>query len=528
VSPAARWLPVERALEIDATLRAFAAAGLPVTYHACDAADPAALSDVLDRVRAADGPIEGVLQGAGTFERSRLEAKSAAQVERLLAAKLDATHALVTLTAQDPLRFFVVSGSIAGRFGTNGNADYALASDMQCGLAGWIAALRPEVHAVGFHWHPWDEAGMMMRSASFASREIMKLALMPPTEGVLHLERELLAGVPERQVVITDDGYRAWLAKTLAAADEAAPPTVAPEATAAPVAAPAGPLVDAVLEHEPGRRVVTRCLLDPVAEPCLVQHRFRDRPLLPFVIALELLAEAAATLAPGREVCGLDDVEIVSGLKFVHDLPLPVRVRARVDGDGVTAELVSDFVDRRGRVLTADRVHTRGRIVFTDPGGPSRSVERIEPPGGWWDVGYPEAREEIIYHGPIFRRITGGRLIDEVGWMRMVAEGIEPLAGARGAAGWILSPAILDACFFGCGLHVWLETPGVVAIPQAVRRLRFGRAPRPGEVCVERVHRVSRALDRATFDFVLAGDDGAVILTAEGFEAVVLTGKVTS
>ena len=518
-SPAARWLPIERALEIEGTLAAFAAAGLTATYHVCDAADPAAMRDVLDRIRAADGPIEGVLQGAGAFERSRLEAKTVASLERLLAAKLDATHALVNLTREDPLRFFVALGSVAGRFGTNGNADYALASDMQCGLMGWLTSMRPEVHAVGFHWHPWDETGMMMRSASFASREIMKLALLPPSDGVVHLERELLAGGPEPQVVITDDGYRAWLAQTVRAADRPPSPAVA---VTAPVRRP---LIDAVLAHEPGRRLVSECRLDPTAEPFLAEHRFRGRPLLPFVIALEMLAEAAATLVPGRAVSGFDDVEIVSGLKFVHDHPVPVRVRADLSGDGVAVELVSDFIDRRGRTLAADRLHVRGRIALDAAALPA---ERLDPPGNWWEVGYPEAREEIIYHGPLFRRITGGRLLDGIGWMRLVAESVSRLAGSRPTAGWLLAPAMLDACFFGCGLHVWLETQGVVAIPNGVRRLRFGRAPEPGEVCVERIRRVSRSPDRAVFDFVLAGADGRVILVAEGFEAAVLAGKTTS
>jgi len=391
--------------------------------------------------------------------------------------------------------------------------------------------VRPEVHAVGFHWHPWDETGMMMRSASFASREIMKLALLPPAEGVMHLERELLAGTPESQVVITDEGYRAWLAQTVRGAERPQKPAAAPAGpTARSVAGPPPrrPLVDAILEHEPGRRIVTECRLDPMAEPFLLEHRFRGRPLLPFVIALEMLAEAAAMLEPGRVVAGFDAVEIVSGLKFVHDQPLPVRVRVRREGDCVWAELVSDFVNRQGRVLTADRVHVRGRVVFAGSAEPALPAGRIDPPDGWWDVGYPEAREEIIYHGPIFRRITGARLIAGLGWMQMTAEPPDPLAGPRGAAGWILAPAILDACFFGCGLHVWLETQGVVAIPNGVKRLRVGRLPSPGEICVERVTRVSRSEDRAVFDFVLAGADGRVILAAEGFEAAVLAGMATS
>jgi hypothetical protein len=37
-----------------------------------------------------------------------------------------------------------------------------------------------------------------------------------------------------------------------------------------------------------------------------------------------MLAEAVATLLPDRVVCGLDDLEIVSGLKFFLDRSLPV------------------------------------------------------------------------------------------------------------------------------------------------------------------------------------------------------------
>ena len=527
-SPAARWQPIERALEIHDTLEAFGRAGLPVSYHACDAADTAALATVLDEIRAADGPIAGVIQGAGAFERSRLEAKSEANVERLLAAKLDATHALATLTRQDPLRFFIALGSVAGRFGTNGNADYSLAADMQCGLMGWLRAERPEVRAVGFHWHPWDETGMMMRSASFASREIMKLSLLPPAAGVEHVERELLAGAPEPQVVITDDSYRTWLAKTTAPAAAAADSAAAAGVAGAAGSAAPRPLVERVLERQSDQHLITECLLDPTVEPFLVEHRFRDRPLLPFVIGAEMLAEAAATLLPDRVVCGLDDLEIVSGLKFVHDRPLPVRVRVTAAGDTITAELVSDFSDRRGRVLSRDRVHLRGRVIVAAAGEPELPRGRIDPPDRWSAVEYPAAREEIIYHGPIFRRLSGARMIDGVGWMKIDAETIEPLAGRRGPAGWILSPAVLDACLFGCGLHTWIETEGVVAIPQAIGRLRLGRLPQPGETCVQRVERVSRTADRAVFNFVLGAADGSVILAAEGFEAVILAGMTKS
>jgi beta-hydroxyacyl-ACP dehydratase FabZ len=53
-------------------------------------------------------------------------------------------------------------------------------------------------------------------------------------------------------------------------------------------------LVDRILEREPGVRVVAEKLLT-IGEPCFQGH-FQDRPLLPGVLMLEMLAQAGGFL----------------------------------------------------------------------------------------------------------------------------------------------------------------------------------------------------------------------------------------
>jgi acyl transferase domain-containing protein len=524
--PADAWGRIEKAIEIDATLRGLAADGIRATYHACDVGDRSALAALLDRIRRADGPLVGVIHGAGFEKASRFSRKKPELVDRTVRAKVDGAVNLMELTSGDPLTAFVVFGSISGRFGAVGQTDYCLANECVAKLVRWYRGRRPKVPAVAVAWHSWDEVGMAVRPESKFSKSLLKLRFMPPQEGVEHLLAEITAGCPEAEVVITDWRYfklrhpdPLWLPPAgTTAADR--PDAVAP---AVRLTCGIGPLVDAVCELEPRRRIVTECRLDPTADRFLIEHRFRDRPLLPFVIGLEMLCEAAAVLEGGRPITGCDDLEIIAGLKFAHDGPLPTRVRAVAEGEGVAAELVSDFANRAGRVLQTDRPHLRGRVRFAEL-GPPPPVERLTPPATWWEVDYPEAREQIIYHGPALRRITGCWLSERESWMRIAAESVAALAGRRSPAGWILAPAVLDACLFGCGLHVWLESPSLVAIPLAIRRLRFARQPRPGETCYQRLVPMSRSADRAVFDFALAGEDGEVILTATGFEAVVLTG----
>src|SRR5262249_28752593 len=127
--PTAAWSAVERAMEIDRNLAAFAARGIHVRYHCCDVADRDALAQVLDRIRAEDGPVEGILHGAGIEEAARFENKLPHKVTATIAAKVDGAAALMALTRQDPLAFFVAFGSVSGRFGGHGQTDYSLASD---------------------------------------------------------------------------------------------------------------------------------------------------------------------------------------------------------------------------------------------------------------------------------------------------------------------------------------------------------------------------------------------------------------
>src|SRR5262249_6209200 len=159
--------------------------------HACDVADRAAMARVLDDVRRSDGPIDGILHGAGIEQACRYEKKTVAGVTATVGAKAQGAYNLMMLTRQDPVGHFLGFGSISGRMGSNGQTDYAASSDMLCKLISWYRRNRPEVHAVGFHFHPWDAVGMAARSETEAILKASNIRLMPKDTGLKHLLREL-------------------------------------------------------------------------------------------------------------------------------------------------------------------------------------------------------------------------------------------------------------------------------------------------------------------------------------------------
>ncbi len=208
VSPGTYWDRVRKDLEIDRNLCELEALGVAATYHACDVTNWDQLSQTLERIRAADGPIAGIVHGAGihgtalTIDETPLEIAS-----ELIDIKVDAAMNLMLLTRQDPIRYFVGFGSISGRFGSANAAAYTLASDLVCKLIGWYRGQRPECRAVGFHWHPWGEVGMMTRPVSQHTIKVFKMKMMPPGEGAAHLIDELRAAAPESEILITDSQF---------------------------------------------------------------------------------------------------------------------------------------------------------------------------------------------------------------------------------------------------------------------------------------------------------------------------------
>ncbi|MFX6823254.1 hypothetical protein ABTH33_20105, partial [Acinetobacter baumannii] len=83
--------------------------------------------------------------------------------------------------------------------------------------------------------------------------------------------------------------------------------------------------------------------MNPLSDPFLREHRFRDRPLLPMVIMTELLAESASQAQSSRRPVVMRDLNIVTSIKFPTDATSDVRVVSqRIDRDHIQSELRAD------------------------------------------------------------------------------------------------------------------------------------------------------------------------------------------
>jgi len=204
--PIVAWGRIEKALEIDSNLQAYAKAGVTAVYHACDLGDGDQVARLLEGIQSEQEPLQGVLHGAGYEKSCRFDKKTVDMVERTFSAKVDSAAHLLRSLANTDLNYFLAFGSTSGRFGSNGQNDYCAANDMLAKLIDWHSR-QGDLRGVCFHWPAWDGVGMAVRPEIRGLLESRGLRFMPPEEGAEHLIQELRAGLPETESLIMDWGY---------------------------------------------------------------------------------------------------------------------------------------------------------------------------------------------------------------------------------------------------------------------------------------------------------------------------------
>ncbi|MFO1093172.1 MAG: C45 family autoproteolytic acyltransferase/hydrolase [Planctomycetaceae bacterium] len=522
--PAAAWRDVERQIELDASLRAFADAGVDVTYRQCDVTNRSELAQVLAAIRVEAGPIRGVIHGAGVEASCRFDRKTRENVDRTVAVKVDAAFSLATLTRDDPVEFFVGFGSISGRLGGVGQSDYSMSSDLLAKLFCRLRAERPACRAVTLHWPPWGDTGMAMRPESKLALEIAGHAFMPAAEGAAHLGDELAAGANEAEVMLID-----WPTTRIGREAPLSPAEAQAYWQRTPAVATA-PLLSGIVRLEDRRRLIAEMDLDPQRDPCLVHHQLDGVPILPLVAALEAFAEAVPLLTPGATVRAFRDVRIHEGLRFLSGTNQTARVEARCERGVIVCELQSDFRNRRGFVQAPSRRHVSAEVDLS-PSAPAATIALAQADGKWGEMQYEpsdaNAPSMAIRHGPPLRCLKQVRIQDDRLWGRMIAGSGTELCPSPHRTAWKLPSAVLDACLLACSVLTYVREKAL-HLPSGLDVLRFGDPPANNEPCQVAVQLRETIGSRAVYDFTLYGADGRVILDAQGYQATYLTAAATT
>ena len=514
LNPLKAWQNVEKAIEIDETLRRLRARGIEAYYYSCDCAVPSDLQRVVQEIRAKSGPISGCLHGAGVGQDARFDRKRTDKVEQCLSAKFDGALALMRATKQDPVEFFIGFGSISGRFGANGHTDYSAANDGLAKLIDWYRGQRPEVHSTTFHWHAWGDVGMATKPATKLALEMIEMQFMPAHEGIAHVIAEIEANAPEREVLITDaQYYRTFF------------PSEGLPGNAGDNGNPTSR--EALVESE------FKICFDPVKDIFLKEHCLSNRPLLPMVIGVEAIVEAAAIqgrwtpIQNGGPAFSIHGLHSKRGLRWFNEKPIEAKMRVtqtkRLQSFPIQhVELTADFHARDGALVDPNRVHFVGDV----------SIEPAEARLDWtfpaldqyiWkEAVYPSAGSEF-YVGPAFKMLNRFALSDGKLFGKIFSPPLGHLAGVkRSGFHWRTPSAVLDSCLFATGILAWTQVRPSTSLPVSIEHLNFFRLPKFNEVVLLETRLVDQDEQSAWFDFCVWSADGTVCMEALSYRTMSL------
>ncbi|WP_342353924.1 type I polyketide synthase [Micromonospora sagamiensis] len=326
------------------------ALGARVTLAACDVADRDAVAALLVRIDDDPEPLTAVVHAAGLNDVAPLVDTDLDRLAGVMAGKIAGAVHLDELLGDRPLDAFVLFASIAGVWGSGGQAGYAAGNAYLDALAERRRARG--LAATSVAWGPWADGGM---ATDDAQRELARRGLraMSPEDAVHALRVAVGRNRPCLTVVDVD-----WA--TFAPAYESAGPRPLladlPEARQA-----AGPAEDTA-PADGGRSLRERLLALPGDE--------RERHLTDLV-----RAEAAAVLGhTGPELVkprrafkelGFDSltaVELRNRLTRVTGLSLPTTlVFDYPDPATVAGHLLIELVPETQREETADPAETAVR-----------------------------------------------------------------------------------------------------------------------------------------------------------------------
>lgn len=189
---------ISSARRVRATVERLAAAGTTVEYRALDARDADAVKALVDETLESHGRLDLVVHAAGVLSDSPVGRKTAESMEPVLSTKIVPALALSEVVPADtPIIFF---GSVAGRFGNAGQADYAAANEFLAKLAARRRREGADLRCIA--WGPWDSG--MVSPGLLAAYDALGITPIAAGPGADAFAREV-ASTGTAEVVLAND-----------------------------------------------------------------------------------------------------------------------------------------------------------------------------------------------------------------------------------------------------------------------------------------------------------------------------------
>jgi len=311
----------------------------------------------------------------------------------------------------------------------------------------------------------------------------------------------------------------------------ASTPRPAPQGTASlgtdPRPAPNFPFLGTIIIFEPGARLQAVRRIDPEEDLFLRHHTLGTEvsvtdpaltalSVMPLTMTMEMMAQAAAALAPGKRLIRMREIRASSWIAFDRPSVTLAITATRRPGHGEAEYEIqirdqTDGADGTG-ALVAESVAVLADHWPTAPAAAELSLLAEQP---------SPSKSDAMFHGPAFDGVASIDRLGENGaaaTLRVLP--LDQLFRTIRNPVWVTDPVLLDAA--GQVVGYWTEeylNPGTYVFPFRLRELQiFGPLLPVGSTVESRARIRSEGEQHIQSDIELLGPDGRVHLRIVGWE----------
>jgi acyl transferase domain-containing protein/NAD(P)-dependent dehydrogenase (short-subunit alcohol dehydrogenase family)/acyl carrier protein len=463
-------------------------AGGTAHYYSVNLLDAAAVSRVMRDIETQAGRIDVLIHAAGLEISHLIADKKPEEFSLVFDVKSDGWFNLLSNLGGMPLGAAVVFSSIAGRFGNGGQTDYSAANDLLCKSISSFRSSRPGTRGIAIDWTAWSGIGMAARGSIPIVMKEAGIDMLAPEAGIPIVRRELTAGSTRGEVVIAGSlGIMVREFDTTGGLD------TTEGGRLATLLRDAGVMTGKVTGMGLYQGLTVETTLDPGQQPFLSDHQINGTPVLPGVMGIEGLAEAAKILFPEMHLGKIKEVCFHSPFKFYRGQPRTLQLQSDFDLDGDDVIAHCRLIGSRtlhGQTDPETTVHFTARVqLVSKPVVPAKAI-KVAPS----DAKKIEASDiyRLYFHGPAYQVVASTWRSGEDVVGRFAADlpaNHEP-AGRQA----MVSPRLIELCFQTAGL--W----------ELAAECRMGLPYRIDEVTI---HLPDDGAEKALYAVVRPGKDGA-------------------
>jgi enediyne polyketide synthase len=445
----------ESDVDLAANLEKFRAQEVKAKYVCADVTHAQTLRAAISEAEKAFGRVTAIVHGAASNQPRLLQDLDRATLLRTVAPKADGLRNLLAAVDQHQLRLLLTFGSVIGRAGLRGEADYALANAYQSFLTEQFAREHPACRCLAFESTAWSAVGMAERLGRVESLHREGITTIPPEQGVSWLRRLLARRLPAVSIVLT--GRLG-----------ANPPI--------PMQGPPLPLLrflERPRVYYPGVELVADADLSTASDPYLLDHVFQAQPLLPGVIGLEAMAQAA------QAVTGETAMPVFSDVRFERPVVVEAGTRVTLRVAALVRESGQVEVVVRSSQTSFQTDHFRCVCRFTQDQLASQDVVLCPDPSRLALDPEKDLYGSLLFQGGRFRQLKGYRSLSARSCWAEIASG----ARLTWFSQYLPSALVLgDPAMRDAALHaVQACVPHAVLLPVGVKRLLLAGPCNPGE-----------------------------------------------